>query len=336
MKIVGRALKLFLVMHSAISGENAVTYNLAGGRLGDQLIGYMHAKWISYKYDLPLLYKPFPYSDQLMLDSKEIKYTNKISNKFKVHKTLQVGQTIEQFVQKNDKNTLYIIPYFPESLEEYLPTENASCPVSCWKRPSNIANYFARFEVDWDDIEFRKLIRDFIRPKNSINLIELKSKLNVAIHVRKNSNGFDLPLLHGLKEFDSNQQYVDVVFPLKHPPEVYYTDQLKKLLQIFPDKKFYVFIFTDDQLPESIVNRFKNAVSDKNFEFDWRKSHNNHYSNVLEDLFSMTKFDVLIRPASNISIVASKLGNFKLVISPMQHHWEYTKLVIDKVEYKFQ
>ena len=47
---------------------------MPGGRLGDQLIAYMHAKWVSYLYDIPLLYKPFHYSNDLVLDDKEELY----------------------------------------------------------------------------------------------------------------------------------------------------------------------------------------------------------------------------------------------------------------------
>ena len=52
-------------------GQSYVTYQLPYGRLGDKLITYVHAKWISYKYGLKLLYRPFEYSDKLMLSKIE-------------------------------------------------------------------------------------------------------------------------------------------------------------------------------------------------------------------------------------------------------------------------
>ncbi len=45
----------------------AVTYDFSGGRLGDNLISFSHVLWASYKYEVPLLYRSFKYSDQLQL-----------------------------------------------------------------------------------------------------------------------------------------------------------------------------------------------------------------------------------------------------------------------------
>src|SRR5665213_983093 len=63
-----------LVSYSYAHEEKAVTYEFSGGRLGDNLLSYLHAKWISYRHQIPLLYKPFKYSDKLMLDTNEIRF----------------------------------------------------------------------------------------------------------------------------------------------------------------------------------------------------------------------------------------------------------------------
>ncbi|NDD58753.1 MAG: hypothetical protein EBZ47_05820 [Chlamydiae bacterium] len=60
---------------------NYLTYH-GGGRFGDRLIAYMHAKWLSYKYNIPMLYIPFAYSDDLILDDIELQYRNHGFNKF--------------------------------------------------------------------------------------------------------------------------------------------------------------------------------------------------------------------------------------------------------------
>ena len=49
----------------------AVTYSFSGGRFGDNLLTYLHAKWLSYEHQVPLAYKPFPYSTELILDERE-------------------------------------------------------------------------------------------------------------------------------------------------------------------------------------------------------------------------------------------------------------------------
>lgn len=326
-KTITRVVPLFaFAFFSTTYGYKAVTQEIAGGRLGDQIISYLHAKWVSYKYQLPLYYQPFPYSDQLVLHDQEMRYQDVPQHLYK--KTLVRGQTLDQFINPFENNVLYAIPYFPESKEEYLPTQG---PTKGWQRPTNI---FVDFPVDWHDKKFKKIIQKMVAPKYPINLVQPpKNKISVAIQVRKNSGGYDLPLLNGLaeKDFNPDQVYVDVVFPLKHPPDAYYIEQLKKVIGMFPDREFYVFIFTDDPQPLAVMNAIKAGISDKNVEFACRTTENNHHSNVLEDLFSMTIFDCLVRPDSNLSIVAARLGDFKVTIAPKHHHWEERKLVIDEV-----
>ncbi|MBI5273316.1 MAG: hypothetical protein HY861_04970 [Chlamydiia bacterium] len=54
---------------------DAVTYGFSGGRLGDNLLAYLHAQWISYQEQMPLVFKPFPmaeefaFSHQIHIDS---------------------------------------------------------------------------------------------------------------------------------------------------------------------------------------------------------------------------------------------------------------------------
>ena len=43
---------------------------------------------------------------------------------------------------------------------------------------------------------------------------------------------------------------------------------------------------------------------------------NENREGILADLYSMMDFDCIIRPDSNLSIVASKFGRQKIVISP--------------------
>ena len=40
-----------------------ITYALSGGRLGDNLIAYLHARWVAITYDLPFVFKEFPYAN---------------------------------------------------------------------------------------------------------------------------------------------------------------------------------------------------------------------------------------------------------------------------------
>ncbi len=54
--------------------SSAIAYGLNAKRFGDKLISYCHAKWISYKHNIPLLYRPFTRSDKLILHTKYALY----------------------------------------------------------------------------------------------------------------------------------------------------------------------------------------------------------------------------------------------------------------------
>lgn len=127
------------------------------------------------------------------------------------------------------------------------------------------------------------------------------------------------------------QPYIDLTRPLKHPPDQFYIDQIKAISAIFNDALLYVYIFTDDLEPESIVRRYKKAINKENIIFDFRKDENNHYSNVIEDLYHMSKFDILIRPYSSFSVIAQIIGDHKLVLSPKHGIWLNNILIIDEV-----
>ena len=75
-------ISFFFIYTAPFWYTSAVTYDFSGGRFGDNLVSYCHAKWISYKYNIPLLYKPFDYSDQLMMDVLEIPYSDDLEKQF--------------------------------------------------------------------------------------------------------------------------------------------------------------------------------------------------------------------------------------------------------------
>ena len=88
---------------------------------------------------------------------------------------------------------------------------------------------------------------------------------------------------------------------------------------MYRDKKLYVYLFTDHDNPAEIVQYYKNQLQDSSIVFDYRKTRNTHYLNVLEDFYSLLNFDCLIRPDSNFSLVASKIGDHHLNIYPSRY-----------------
>lgn len=275
-------------LFSAQNAPTAVTYEFSGGRLGDNLITYLHAKWISYKYEIPLLYKPFDYSDEFLFDETESKYSIKHTRKYQ--RTVLLGR--EQTVSNNQlKSTLYIVPYFPESACErvYFKDRHGA--------------YFPYFQVDWKDKKFRALAFEMLKPKKAIRLCECpKDKTTIAIHVRT-GGGFDA-------------QNLSFIQPIKCPPETFYLEQLTTICELLPDEELYFHIFTDDRNPAQIANRFQSYLGEERAHFAYRQEGNFHNQNVLEDLFSMMQFDCLIRPESSYSILASILKDYKILIHP--------------------
>lgn len=270
------------------STPKAVTYDLDGGRFGDKLLGYLHAKWISYRYNIPLLYKPFIYSEQLNLDKLETHYTPNHLKKF----TRFVRPTYESNIDyETNISTLFTIPYFPENLWEHTPEER-------W--------YY--FPVNWEDNGFKQELRKMISSKQfqpSLNLP--RDRCLVAVHVRMGGG------------FDDDDTWKKI--PLKLPPASYYEEQILYLYEILNHEPLYIHVFTDDKNPEKLVERFQEYTKDLDIQYGCRTQGNAHNANVLDDFFEMTRFDYMIRPDSNFSIVASKLGDFKVVISPLNYTW---------------
>lgn len=279
---------------------SAVTYLFSGGRFGDNLIAYTHAKWISYKYGIPLLYKPFPYSDQLQLGVIEEKYEDSKQKKFK--KLYHLNNSNIN-IDKN-ANYLYIVPYFSESDFE-----------------GNNPDFPVLFAVDWNDKIFVQELRRCIKPRFNLRLPSIpEGVISVAVHMRKGT-GCDSPTLQ-----------LDI--PHKSCPDSYYIEQLIKLATLFEKKKLFVYIFTDHDKPLELVQLLKKQVNKQNIIYATRTNDNWHNKNVVDDFFGLTNFDCLLRSDSNFSLMAAKLKEYMIQISP-KHYVRYgNKVIVDQVKWE--
>jgi hypothetical protein len=109
--------------------------------------------------------------------------------------------------------------------------------------------------------------------------------------------------------------------PLKLPPMSFYKDQIRHIYDLLKQQPLYVHIFTDDKDPVKLMQECQEFTKDLNIEYGCRTDSNTHDSNVIKDFFEMTKFDCLIRPESNFSIVAAKISDFMIEISPTHFTW---------------
>lgn len=302
---------LFATVNASF-GTAAVTYQLSGGRFGDNLIAFCHALWLAYKHNILLLYTPFKYGEQLVLGHITHVDSYKYMKKVTITEA-KIGKI------KTELNRLYDVPYFSEfEIERNFP----------WNKN------WIYFPVDWNDPKFCEQIRMFIRPINEelLNAHLPTDCITVAMHVRRGGS-FEGPLLADASAKDGRLEYIDINVPLRFPPDSFYLEQLKRISQLFNHQKLYVFIFTDLEKPAQFVDKMQRELSEyPNIVFDYRKQGNSHNANVVEDFFAMTQFDCLIRPQSNFSLAASKVGNYKVEISPTKHHWEDTKSIVDEIE----
>ena len=134
-------------------GPSAITWKPNGGRLGDNFTSYAKAKYAARMFDLPLLYIPFPYSDELMLHHNEEIYTKEKHQQFR--RTVQFFKDLDHYKISKNNNTLYMCR---------------------WK--TNIV-------IDWSDRDFLQEMKKNISPCHAIEKVVIPDEMiSVAVHVR--------------------------------------------------------------------------------------------------------------------------------------------------------
>ncbi len=309
-------------------GQNVVT-NRVGGYVGHASISYCLAKIASKKYNLPFYYIPFNYSDIFKLDEIE-------------SKNLPKGLT--EVAVKNENQ---IISHLPQSRKNF-----------------SISIYTLIKEVDFD---WKKLLQPLFQLKEQERIEKIVDPLpqdyiTVALHIRKGTGGaqqfdgvqksqqyyqHDLAKVDYISDrgsypfdfdycFRPSSKKIDQVdkgsWVVKFPPEQYYVDQLI-LLANSTNKPLFVQIFTDDKCPLEVVSRVKNTIKNYSNVVIYYHDHKKYSfkEQAAIDLYSMSRFDVLIRSQSYFTRLVEIMGNHKLTIYPLEGHWENGKLIMHKI-----
>ncbi|HSX03155.1 MAG TPA: hypothetical protein VLG76_00315 [Rhabdochlamydiaceae bacterium] len=273
-----------MAVYSCSFASSAVTYYEMGGRFGDHLIEYLHAKWFSYSLGLPLLYKPFKYSKEFKLDDLEEPWTKEKEKSFLHVKELKSADSIQD-------STLYLIPFFSESPDDY--------------RFGTIP-----FAINWRDPTFQSILRTAFTPKKqrpNHPFPPLENLLTVALHVRRGG---------GADPKNAHEKW-----PLRFAPDSYYIESLRIISDLFPSRPIYVYIFTDDLDPGRVADKYAEALLDLPIQFNCRREGNHHSLNIIEDFLAMMEFDCLIRSTSNYSFLPAMIGQYRVVISPKHFTW---------------
>lgn len=281
--------------------QNYLTYEYFGGRFGDNLMAYLHAKWLSFQSKIPLLYKPFPYSSELVLDDVEFKYDPKCQKDFE---EVRFRKNDHLDLDSSNFSKIYTVHYFPESTwEKSRGTRHNGKP---W------VDYFS---VDWKNLEFRKQVQNLIQPKENLSLlIPPKDLINIAIHFRE-GGGFD-------------QNISDLNLPLKFPPLDFYIGALLEMIDLFKGQPIYCFLFTDAKKPKEYLEKIRAALpADTNVVLECRSTDNSWDKNVLEDFFSLFQFDALIYPQSHFSMVPALIHDYTATCTVAYDFWEQDRLV---------
>lgn len=318
-------------VYSEECAKSCVRYVLSGGRFGDNLLAVAHAKWVSYTLGLPLMYNPFPFSDQLQLSKDpslihsdcqcispyfddlqrsidpfiEKKGCYHLFSQYILRSRQQYLNLCRLMLSANARETaLVTVPYYPESRHDF-------------RRDADF--YTAHIEVDWNDPCFKEELRRLFSPLHPTEKHEFpEGRTTVALHIRSGA-GFD-------------QFNVQKVLPLKSPPLSYYVDALNILREI-SSQPLYVFIFTDDPFPERFKSFFSSNFSDTDISFACRMKNNRHDRNVLDDFFAFSQFDCLICTYSHYSYVASKVFDFDMIVTPVDFTKdEFDNIAIEPIE----
>jgi hypothetical protein len=215
-----------------VTTGSAVTYELSGGRLGDSLIAYLHARWIAYRTGLPLLRVPFKEDSLFSLHDLDPVVDSRPFREVK-----QVTHLSE--IDPSAPSTLYVIPYFSECLYER-------------------RNHAPLFEVNWEDPFFQREVIRCLTPKQSVESFPLPvGNITVGVHVRRGG--------------DKDTASAVTMFPLKFPPDEYYLEQIERILHLYKGQSFYIHLFTDDPDPAGLALRYQNSISNPNVTFGFRE-----------------------------------------------------------------
>lgn len=309
---------LYLIFVFTFSNSGYLTYKLSGGRLGDNLLSYAHAKWMALQKGVILVYNPFPYSERLNLYILECKDRRLIPSSATI-----INRRIAKYIDFKSSR-FYILPYYSEEPLEYAINKSF--------------DFLSKFcNVNWDDPKFKDILKDALSPIDK-TLLEFKLPEGfalVALHVRI-GGGFDWAI-DDASNFEHSRFNKATGQYLKIPPIHFYIDELNKLLNTLKNQKIYVHIFTDDPDPVALVEYIKSKTNfSENVVFDCRRSGNTHDSNVLEDFYALTKFKYLIRPQSNFSFMAARISDLDLEVYPTNYQLINGKPLITEVCYKYK
>lgn len=286
-----------------IAQDYAFSMRKHGGRFGNCIYLYALTVYLSEKYKKPFVYRPFQYSDKLLLHTK-------IDSKFATYKRVGLRNEASIFsdLQKNNENILFL----------------CSCKTTLKMSPEHLSSCHSderKIDMIAQNPKVLSLLRTHIQLINPLPKINNYGLPSIALHIRTGGNFKDdenlilkqKKLLTNIAYQETNSGYL-----LKFVQFIgyqFYFRAIKLILKQLNYSRCYIYLFTDDNDPEKILNIFKEKFKNESIIFDCKR-FNGHDFNVIEDFFMMMQFDYLIRSFSTYTQMAQILGKYKKVIYP--------------------
>lgn len=352
------------------NNSNFITYQLNPGRLGDHLLTYCIAKLVAHLSGLPLYYSPIKGADELALSKLETYHPPKSRRTILIEEYKDTAHLPLYFPRTGSKNRItrsiptketpigYVCtlktaiknikgfqdlyrytqknPAFKAELSRMI---NPLIPIEPLPLPENMISVAVHVRTGGG----------FDKPLFMQSDLTEKPKSTHYFADQMYPKRFP-PEIYYIEQIatvarlcDYKPLFVHIFTDDKNPAAIVerFKDKLSRLI----DADFITetdFLTQTSSLinPESLPETNSNFKTDPVIKtssprvtvlFSCRTEGNAHNANVLDDLFNMTRFDCLIRPASSYSKIAQLLGNHKIIIYPKRVHWIGNELVADKI-----
>jgi len=290
----------------ARTARHAISYEYTGGRFGDRVLGYAHARYLSYATGLLFLRRSFIHSEYLTIEYESDSFDAKISEYCEVYH-INSPDTLAEFFQKiqspDTPPTVFIVDYFPSDISEWDSD-------SGWK---------TALVIPWQEEKFAAYLRSSLQPNIPIPDLTVKGRLNVADHIRDLSG-------------PDTDDPVRRVYPLKMPYLDYHERQIRRIYEWNGRRPMHVFLFSDTKTPLEFLQQIKDRFPNEDILFNIQALESPDLNHVVQDFFAMQKFDVLITTQSNFSMMASRLADFDMIISPVHAIGAYPHSQVDRVQ----
>ena len=314
-----------------------ITTSLIGGRFGDQLSQLTATLYQAHITQIPFHYTPLSAeADQLEIAYIYPRFDTKPSYKPRIpifNPSNQSNTSISPMPKPQTSNSSLINPQTGAHIIQILLTQKNHRPTLYMSHEASTTNQHKLYRKD---PEFMALLRRALcphienihKPHTQINyaLPPLGDTiLSVAVHVRVGSG--ESPADQQALQGKLHTPLADGSFWVasdRFLPYTYYIEQIKYLADLFPEKQLFVFLFTDHQNPPELCEQFKNVLNQKkvtNITITSREASLQntpyHETGVLDDFFSLLKYECLIRSNSAFAIMADLLGTHKIAIHPL-------------------